>query len=53
VTLNYLYCDFIGIVEISLLRQYLSGKVEGMEINERFLLYDSILIEILISMVLL
>jgi len=40
-------------MDASLLRQYLTGKVEGMEINERFLLYAAILMEIPISMVLL
>lgn len=53
VTFNYLYCDLIGLMDASLLRQYLTGKVEGMEINERFLLYAAILMEIPISMVLL
>jgi len=53
VTFNYLYCDLIGLMDASLLRQYLTGKVERMEINERFLLYAAILMEIPISMVLL
>lgn len=53
VTFNYLYCDLIGLMDASLLRQYLTGKIEGLEINERFLLYAAILIEIPISMVLL
>jgi len=53
VTLNYLYCDLIGLMDSSLLKQYLTGKVEGMEINETFLLYAGILMEIPIAMVLL
>lgn len=53
VTLNYLYCDLIGLMDPSLLKQYLTGKVEGMIINERFLLYAGILMEVPIAMVLL
>ena len=53
VTLNYLYCDLIGLMDSSLLKQYLTGNVEGLEINEEFLLYAGILMEIPIAMVLL
>ncbi|MDA9774561.1 DUF6326 family protein [Saprospiraceae bacterium] len=53
VTLNYLYCDLIGLMDSSLLSQYLTGSVEGLEINEQFLLYAGILMEIPIAMVLL
>ncbi|WP_340152384.1 DUF6326 family protein [uncultured Marivirga sp.] len=53
VTLNYLYCDLIGLMDSSLLKQYLTGKVEGMVIDETFLLYAGILMEIPIVMVLL
>ncbi len=53
VTINYLYCDLIGLMDASLLKQYLTGKVEGMEINPTFLLYAGILMEIPISMILL
>jgi Family of unknown function (DUF6326) len=53
VTLNYLYCDLIGLMDASLLKQYLAGKVEGMEINGLFLLYAGVLMEIPIAMVLL
>lgn len=53
VTLNYLYCDLIGLMDSSLLRQYLTGRVEGMTINENFLLYAGVLMEIPIAMVLL
>ncbi len=52
VTLNYLYCDLIGLMDSSLLKQYLTGKVEGMEINSTFLFYAGILMEIPIAMVL-
>lgn len=53
VTLNYLYCDLIGLMDSSLLKQYLTGSVEGMTINENFLLYAGILMEVPIAMVLL
>jgi hypothetical protein len=53
VTLNYLYCDVIGLMDGHLLQQYLQGKVNGMEINQQFLLAGGILMEIPIAMVLL
>lgn len=53
VTLNYLYCDLIGLMDSNLLPQYMQGEVEGMKINERFLLYAGILMEVPILMVLL
>lgn len=53
VTLNYLYCDVIGLMDGRLLQQYLQGKVNGMEINQQFLLAGAILMEIPIAMVLL
>ncbi len=53
VTLNYLYCDLIGLMDSSLLKQYLTGNVDGLAINENFLLYAGILMEIPIAMVLL
>lgn len=53
ITFNYLYCDLIGVMDSNLLKQYLTGQVEGMVINEMFLFYASILMEIPISMILL
>lgn len=53
VTLNYLYCDLIGLMNSNLLKQYLTGNVEGLTIDENFLLYAGILMEIPIAMVLL
>lgn len=52
VTINYLYCDLIGLMDASLLKQYLTGNVEGMKINEKFLLAAGVLMEIPISMIL-
>ena len=51
--LNYLYCDIMGLMDVNLLKQYLTGNVNGMEMNENFLLGAAILMEIPIVMVLL
>jgi hypothetical protein len=51
--LNYLYCDLLGLMDPNLLRQYLSGTVNGMHINQGFLLSAAILMEIPIVLVLL
>jgi len=51
--LNYLYCDVISLMDSELLKQYLTGKVNGMEFTQGFLLGAAILIEIPIAMVLL
>jgi len=53
VTLNYLYCDVLGLMDSGLLKQYLTGNVNGLEISETFLLAGAVLMEIPIAMVLL
>lgn len=53
VTLNYLYCDLIGLMDSGLLNQYLTGNVDGLIISESFLLYAGLLMEVPIAMVLL
>jgi Family of unknown function (DUF6326) len=53
VTLNYLYCDVLGLMDSEILNQFLIGKVDGLEITKSFLLYGAILMEIPIAMVLL
>lgn len=53
ITLNYLYCDLIGLMDSTLLKQYLTGNVQGLIINESFLLYAGLLMEVPIAMVLL
>lgn len=53
VTLNYLYCDVLSLMDSELLKQYLSGTVEDLELNASFLLAGAILMEIPIAMVLL
>src|SRR5680860_53324 len=51
--LNYLYCDIISLMDSELLKQYLTGNVNGMEFTQGFLLGAAILVEIPIVMVLL
>lgn len=51
VTLNYLYCDLIGLMDKNLLNGYLKGNIEGMIIDENFLFFVAILMEIPIVMV--
>jgi hypothetical protein len=51
--LNYLYCDVVSLMDANLLKQYLTGSVEGMELTQTFLLLAGILMEVSISMVLL
>jgi MFS family permease len=51
--LNYLYCDVIGLMNPDLLKQYLTGSVNGIHLTQGFLLGAGILIEIPIAMVLL
>lgn len=53
VLFNYLYCDIMGLMDASLLQQYLRGSVDGMKINEDFLLLAAIVMEIPIAMILL
>lgn len=53
VTLNYLYCDVIGLMDAALLKQYLTGTVDGLELDQNFLLAGAVLMEIPIAMVLL
>ncbi len=53
VTLNYIYCDVMSLMDPSLLNQYLTGNIEGFKINENFLLGAALLMEIPIIMVLL
>ena len=52
-TLNYLYCDVVGLMNPDLLRQYLTGSVNSIHITQGFLLGAGILVEIPMAMVLL
>ncbi len=53
VTFNYLYCDLIGMMDNTFLKQYLAGTVGNMKITQGFLLGASVLMEIPIAMILL
>ena len=54
VLLNYLYCDYVGLIDPNLLKQILTGTIEGgIQLTEGFILGASILMEIPIAMVLL
>jgi hypothetical protein len=53
VTLNYLYCDVLGFMDSEILKQFLTGTVEGLVIDKNFLFGGAILMEIPIAMVLL
>lgn len=50
---NYFYCDYLGLLEPGILKQMMSGNIEGMQITPGFLLGASILMEIPIAMVIL
>ena len=53
-TLNYLYCDIMGLMDPGLLKQIITGTLQnGVQLNAGFLLGASILMEIPIAMVLL
>jgi hypothetical protein len=51
--LNYLYCDVLSFMDSGLLKQYLTGHVNGMTVSQKFLLAAGFLMEISIPMVLL
>ena len=53
VTLNYIYCDVMSLMDSTLLSQYLTGNFEQFKITESFLLGAALLMEIPIIMVLL
>ncbi|WP_431917990.1 DUF6326 family protein [Nonomuraea jabiensis] len=48
---NYLYCDIVGLMDSGLLKQYLTGHVEGLNISSGFLLGSAVLMEIPIAMI--
>jgi hypothetical protein len=52
-TFNYLYCDVLSLMDSELLKQYLTGRVNGIEFSQGFLLGAALLVEIPIAMVLL
>ena len=53
VMFNYLYCDILGLMDSSLLNQFITGTVDGMQITQGFLFAGAILMEIPIAMIIL
>jgi hypothetical protein len=51
VTINYLYCDLMTLMDASKLKQFLTGTVGGMQFTQGFLLGSAILMEIPIAMI--
>jgi hypothetical protein len=47
---NYLYCDIAGLMDASLLKQYLTGNVQGLHVTQGLLLAGAVLMEIPIAM---
>lgn len=52
-SLNYLYCDVVTLMDPALLRNFVAGRVGGVQITQGFLLGAAVLVEIPMSMVLL
>lgn len=50
-TLNYLYCDVVGLMDSNMLRQYSEGEVDGVTIDEDFLLGATAFMQVPLSMV--
>lgn len=48
---NYLYADVMGLMDATLLRQYLTGTVNGMSVDRPMLFGAAVLMEIPIAMV--
>ena len=53
VMFNYVYGDVVGLMDAKLLRQYVTGDVNGLAMTQGFLLGASVFMEIPIAMVLL
>jgi hypothetical protein len=52
-SLNYIYCDILGLMNPSMLKGFIAGHVAGMDITQGFLLASGVLVEIPMAMVLL
>jgi MFS family permease len=53
VTLNYLYCDLLTLMDPPVLKQFLAGSVGSLQITQGFLLGATVLMEIPMFMVIL
>lgn len=52
-SLNYIYCDVVGLMHPDDLRDYLAGSINGIDITNGFLFGATVLVEIPMAMVLL
>ena len=52
-SLNYLYCDVLGLMDHDLLTQYVAGRVNGIDVTPGFLFGAAVLVEIPMGMVVL
>ena len=52
-TLNYIYCDVLGLMNPAMLKGFLAGHVSGIDVTQGFLLASGVLVEIPMAMVLL
>lgn len=52
-TLNFIYCDVVGLMNPSMLKGFIAGNVSGINVTPGFLLAGSVLVEIPMVMVLL
>ena len=52
-TVNYLYCDVVTLMDPSLLKGFLAGRVGGMDVTQGFLLAAALLVEVPMAMVVL
>lgn len=50
---NYLYCDVMAFMDARLLKEYLTGNVNGLNLTQGFLLGGAALMQIPISMIVL
>lgn len=51
-TVNYLYCDVLSLMNPPMLKGYLAGSVNGIEVTPGFLLAAGVLVEIPMAMIL-
>ena len=50
-TLNYVYCDVVGLMDPNLLRKFLAGSIGTIQVSQGFLFASSALVENPIAMV--
>ena len=53
VMFNFLYCDLMALMDSTLLKQYLAGNVNGIDISQGSLLGGAVLMQIPIAMIVL